>query len=191
MAEQMIDIEYLKQLLELFDGSTVNDLRIEREGVEIRLSKSPRREEPTAVHYTSIAPPPVAATATPAVPTVASGTATPTHAPVEETPAATAAPNAAADARTSCAVCPTGFSELIAVLAPMPGTVYLAPSPGAPPFVQPGQMVTAGQTLCIIEAMKLMNEIESEVAGCICEVLVQNGQPVEFGQELFIIAVYS
>jgi acetyl-CoA carboxylase biotin carboxyl carrier protein len=71
--------------------------------------------------------------------------------------------------------------------SPMVGTFYRAPSPGAPAFVEVGQAVTKGQTLCIIEAMKLLNEIESDVAGTIKAILVENGQPVEYGQPLFLI----
>jgi acetyl-CoA carboxylase biotin carboxyl carrier protein len=71
--------------------------------------------------------------------------------------------------------------------APMVGTFYRSPSPGSPAFVDVGQSVTKGQTLCIIEAMKLLNEIESDVAGTVKAILVENGQPVEYGQPLFII----
>lgn len=71
--------------------------------------------------------------------------------------------------------------------SPMVGTFYRCPSPGTPSFVEVGQTVTKGQTLCIIEAMKLLNEIESDVAGVVKAILVENGQPVEYGQPLFII----
>jgi acetyl-CoA carboxylase biotin carboxyl carrier protein len=71
--------------------------------------------------------------------------------------------------------------------SPMVGTFYRAPSPGAPPFVEVGQSVTKGQTLCIIEAMKLLNEIESDATGTVKAILVENGQPVEYGQPLFAI----
>ena len=71
--------------------------------------------------------------------------------------------------------------------SPMVGTFYRAPSPGAPAFVEVGQSVTKGQTLCIIEAMKLLNEIESDAAGTIKAILVENGQPVEYGQPLYLI----
>jgi len=71
--------------------------------------------------------------------------------------------------------------------SPMVGTFYRAPSPGAPPFIEVGQQVTKGQTLCIIEAMKLLNEIESDVSGTVKAILVENGQPVEYGQPLFLI----
>jgi acetyl-CoA carboxylase biotin carboxyl carrier protein len=73
------------------------------------------------------------------------------------------------------------------VTSPFVGTFYRAPSPDAPPFVENGSTVREGQTLCIVEAMKLMNEIEADVAGVIAEVLVENGKPVEFGQKLFRI----
>src|SRR3982750_2885638 len=71
--------------------------------------------------------------------------------------------------------------------SPMVGTFYRAPSPGAPPFIEVGQQVTKGQMLCIIEAMKLLNEIESDATGTVKAVLVENGQPVEYGQPLFTI----
>ena len=73
------------------------------------------------------------------------------------------------------------------VEAPMVGTFYRAPQPGAPPFVEVGDAVAVGQTLCILEAMKLMNELESEIDGIVREVLVENTEPVEFGQVLFRI----
>jgi acetyl-CoA carboxylase biotin carboxyl carrier protein len=78
---------------------------------------------------------------------------------------------------------PTGHT----LKSPMVGTFYRAPSPGAPPFVEIGQSVSKGQTLCIIEAMKLLNEIESDFSGTIKAILVENGQPVEYGQPLFLI----
>jgi len=71
--------------------------------------------------------------------------------------------------------------------SPMVGTFYRSPSPGAPSFVEVGQVVAKGQTLCIIEAMKLLNEIESDAAGTVKAILVENGQPVEYGQPLFVI----
>ena len=74
-----------------------------------------------------------------------------------------------------------------ALKSPMVGTFYRAPSPGAPAFVEVGQSVSKGQTLCIIEAMKLLNEIESDVSGTVKAILVENGQPVEYGQALFLI----
>ena len=79
-------------------------------------------------------------------------------------------------------------SELHAVVSPMVGTFYRAPSPSSPPFVEIGDIVKKKQTLCIVEAMKLMNEIESDADGVIKDIFVENGKPVEFGQKLFAIA---
>jgi acetyl-CoA carboxylase biotin carboxyl carrier protein len=76
-------------------------------------------------------------------------------------------------------------SRLLEVKSPMVGTFYRAPEPGAEPYVKAGSRVTVGQTVCIIEAMKIMNELESEVAGVVREILVEDAQPVEFGQTLF------
>ena len=92
---------------------------------------------------------------------------------------APAAPPSAAPASSS----PSGTQ----VTSPMVGTFYRAPSPGADPFVEVGTQVKKGDTLCIIEAMKLLNEIEAEVSGTVKEILVDNGSPVEFGQPLFVI----
>jgi acetyl-CoA carboxylase biotin carboxyl carrier protein len=78
-------------------------------------------------------------------------------------------------------------AHLVTVEAPMVGTFYRAPKPDAPPFVAEGDVVKEGQVLCIVEAMKLMNEIESRVSGRIVKVVVENGQPVEFGQALFLV----
>ena len=99
----------------------------------------------------------------------------PVHAMVPGAPPAPAAPAAPPQ--------PSGHS----LKSPMVGTFYRAPSPGAPPFVEVGQAVSKGQTLCIIEAMKLLNEIESDVSGTVKAILVENGQPVEYGQALFLI----
>jgi acetyl-CoA carboxylase biotin carboxyl carrier protein len=90
---------------------------------------------------------------------------------------------AAIAAAAAIPVAPTGHT----LKSPMVGTFYRSPSPGAPSFIEIGQTVTKGQTLCIIEAMKLLNEIESDAAGVVKSVLVENGQPVEYGQPLFLI----
>jgi acetyl-CoA carboxylase biotin carboxyl carrier protein len=78
--------------------------------------------------------------------------------------------------------------NLLEIKSPMVGTFYRAPSPGAKPYVSTGEMVGPGQVVCIIEAMKLMNEIESDVSGTIAKILVDNAQPVEFGQTLFLVS---
>src|SRR5512146_1484831 len=104
-------------------------------------------------------------------------------APGAVAPAAPAAPPGAAAAAPSPAPAPP--SALLEIKSPMVGTFYKAPEPGAEPYVKVGTRVTQGQVVCIIEAMKIMNEIEAEVQGAIREVCVENAQPVEFGQVLF------
>jgi acetyl-CoA carboxylase biotin carboxyl carrier protein len=94
-----------------------------------------------------------------------------------------AVPGAAAAAAAAEGAAPA--TRLVEVKSPMVGTFYRAPEPGADPYVKPGTRVTPGQTLCIIEAMKIMNELESEVSGVVRECLVEDAQPVEFGQVLF------
>jgi acetyl-CoA carboxylase biotin carboxyl carrier protein len=107
--------------------------------------------------------------------------AMPMHSPVAAAPAA---PPAAAPAVAEPAPAPRNENL---VTAPMVGTFYASPAPGAKPFVEIGQEVRVGQVLCIIEAMKMMNQIESERAGKVAAVLAKNGEPVEFGQPLFAI----
>jgi len=102
------------------------------------------------------------------------------HAPASAPAPAEAPPAAAAPA-------PPDDATLVPVVSPMVGTFYRAPSPAAPPYVEAGARVEVGQVVCIVEAMKLMNEIESEVAGTIARILVENGQPVEFNQPLFLV----
>jgi acetyl-CoA carboxylase biotin carboxyl carrier protein len=98
-----------------------------------------------------------------------------------------AAPAPAAAPPEPAAATPEVEDEGFAVKAPMVGTLYCAPSPGAPPFVQVGDRVNEGDTLCIVEAMKMMNQIEAEVSGTIKSIRAQNGEPVEYGQILFVI----
>ena len=110
----------------------------------------------------------------------------PAQAVVQAAPAvAMAAPAAAAPQETAAAE--PAVPEGHAVTSPMVGTFYEAASPGAKPFVQVGQKVGVGDTLCIIEAMKMLNQIETDKAGTVAAKLVENGQPVEFGQSLFVI----
>jgi acetyl-CoA carboxylase biotin carboxyl carrier protein len=115
-------------------------------------------------------------------------------------PALPSAPVAASQVASTAATAPVNSSASSApaasaatakgqtITAPMVGTFYRSPSPESPAFVEVGQAVTVGQPLCIIEAMKLMNELESDVAGTVVEVLVEDGQPVEYGQPLFVVA---
>jgi acetyl-CoA carboxylase biotin carboxyl carrier protein len=107
-------------------------------------------------------------------------------APAGMTPATAPGPASgpgAAAAAPEAPAAPTGHT----LKSPMVGTFYRSPSPGAPSFVEVGQVVAKGQTLCIIEAMKLLNEIESDAAGTVKAILVESGQPVEYGQPLFVI----
>lgn len=155
-----MDLRKLKTLIDLVSESGVAELEITEGDDRVKI-----------VNRVGAAPVAAAAPAVLATPVVAS--AAPAAAPaVAAEPAA--APVAAEDTRT--------------INSPMVGTFYRAPSPGAKPFADVGQKVKAGDTVCIIEAMKLLNEIETEYDGVIKEILVENGQPVEFGQPLFVIA---
>lgn len=164
----MIDLRYVKKLIEIIDESTVDSIEISTDkGMKIRISKSPQQRGAVQV----AAPIPVPALI-PAAPQ-------PRLTPADGSPAVSE-PETQTRAEAS-------KTQLLEVKSPMVGTFYRAPSPGAPAFVEVGQAVTKGQTLCIIEAMKLLNEIESDVAGTIKAILVENGQPVEYGQPLFLI----
>ena len=109
------------------------------------------------------------------------------HAPAASGPRVEAAPAIAAPLQQPTPESVESTAHLLTVEAPMVGTFYRAPKPDAPPFVAEGDVVKEGQVICIVEAMKLMNEIESKVAGRIAKVVVENGQPVEFGQALFLV----
>jgi len=109
------------------------------------------------------------------------------HAPGASGPRVEAAPAIAAPLQQPAPESVESTAHLLTVEAPMVGTFYRSPKPDAPPFVAEGDEVKEGQVVCIVEAMKLMNEIESKVAGRIVQVVVENGQPVEFGQPLFLV----
>jgi len=157
-----MDIRKIKKLIELLEESGVAEIEIKEGEEQLRIT----RAVPTAMAAPAYAPMPLAAPP-----------------PAGAAPAAPPAAPAAAAAAT--AVAPAGEHT---VQAPMVGTYYSAPSPGAKTFVEIGDEVKVGQVLCIIEAMKMMNQIESEYAGKVKAILVKNGEPVEFGQPLFIIA---
>ena len=160
----MIDLRYVKKLIEMVDESTVDSLEITSDkGMKIRISKSPSGRGVQMAPQQVMAPM-VAAAPAPARPTPADGV------PAVEEPAKAPAKSAGTE-----------------VKSPMVGTFYGAPEPGAKPYVSVGSRVSKGQILCIIEAMKIMNEIESEVAGVVTEVLASDAQPVEYGQALFRI----
>lgn len=153
-----MDIRKVKKLIELLEESGIAEIEISEGEESVRISRYPQGQPAPVVHYA--APPPAApALAAPA-------------------PAAAAVPAAAA---------PAASKTDHTVTAPMVGTFYAAATPGAKPFVDIGSEVNVGDTLCIIEAMKMMNQIESDKAGRVTAVLVKNGDPVEFGQPLFII----
>jgi acetyl-CoA carboxylase biotin carboxyl carrier protein len=141
-----MNIDEIKELLDLFNSSGVGELELEQDGVRIRIRKAGENPDYTV--------------------STAGGQQ-----------AQESAPAAAAAVETG--------TEL--VKSPIVGTYYDAPSPDAPPFIKVGDAVEAGQVLCIIESMKLMNEIEAETAGIIAAKLVENGRPVEYGEALFSI----
>ncbi len=158
----------LKELIEFLIEKDIAEFELERGDVKVRIK---RAAEPAqsghdtrfiAVHGTPVATPEVGA--------------------VSAAPGPSATP--AAHAKEAP---PASEEGLHLVKSPIVGTYYESPSPGSPPFVKAGDSVEVGQILCIVEAMKLMNEIESDVAGELVKKLVNNGQPIEYGQELFSI----
>lgn len=154
-----MDLRKLKTLIDLVAESDISELEVTEGDGKVRIVKS------------AAAPQTVYATAPQVVPAAAAPA--PAAAPAAEaTPAAPAAPAA---------------QQGHVVKAPMVGTFYRASNPGAVPFAEVGQSVKEGDALCIIEAMKLMNEIEADKTGVIKEILIENGEPVEFGQPLFVI----
>lgn len=165
----MIDLAWLQRLIEMVDASSLDSIEIsKRFGTRIRLAKSP------PVHLVTGAAPGAAAPAAP-VPTGAAPRA------------AGSGDGQEADGAVPRPAPGDDGAGLIEVVSPMVGTFYRAPAPDAPPYVEVGDRVSKGQTLCILEAMKLMNELESEVAGVVREIVVDNSEPVEYGQVLFRI----
>ena len=154
-----MNLNELKELIELVLEKGITEFELEEKGVRIKLKKGLDSPLPAA--------------------------------PVDSRPGvplpATAAPPPPAAAESSSSFIQE--NGLTLVRSPMVGTLYRSPEPNAPPFVSEGDRVKAGQVLCIIEAMKLMNEIESEEAGEIVRVFVENGQPVQYGDELFALRV--
>jgi acetyl-CoA carboxylase biotin carboxyl carrier protein len=163
----MIDLRYVKKLVEMLDESSVDSIEISTDkGMKIRISKTPQQRGTVQVAPSMPIPVPV-----PAVASALRAT------PAEAAPAV-AEPEAAK---------PEPKSKFLEVKSPMVGTFYKAPEPGAPAYVTVGARVSKGQILCIIEAMKIMNEIESEFSGVVREILVEDAHPVEYGQVLFRI----
>src|SRR5689334_17552873 len=152
-----MDLRKIKTLIDLLEQSGISELEVKEGEESVRIARHPTGQAAPMMY----APPMQAAIAP---------------------PAPSAAPAAAAAAKPAAPV-----SKGHAVKSPMVGTFYRAPSPGAKPFVEVGQTVKQGQTLCIIEAMKMLNQIESDVSGTVTEILSENGQPVQFDQPLFMV----
>ena len=156
-----MDLNEIKRLIQLVQKSGIGELEVTEGGRTIRISASPV-VAPSAPYVVSAAPAPAPAPAAPA--------------------AAAHAASAGGDAPAK-----SPDAHLVPVVSPMVGTFYRSPAPDADPYVEMNSAVEIGMTVCIIEAMKLMNEIESESRGRIARILVENGQPVEYGQTLFLV----
>jgi acetyl-CoA carboxylase biotin carboxyl carrier protein len=158
-----MNLKELKELIEYLKQQDISEFELERGDVKVRIKRGTE-------HVVSVAAPVVPYAAIPA-PAPTAG-----HAPI----GASGVP----PTKEAAAAAEEGIHT---VKSPIVGTFYESPSPGSPPFVKAGDTVEVGQILCIVEAMKLMNEIESDVAGEVVKMLVSNGQPIEYGQELFAI----
>lgn len=152
-----MDLRKIKTLIELLEQSGIAELEVKEGEESVRIARHSTAAPAPMMTY---APPPL-----PAAPAPAPAAAAPAAAPAAAKPASKGHP----------------------VKSPMVGTFYRAPSPGAKPFVEVGQTVKQGQTLCIIEAMKMLNQIEADASGVITEILIENGQAVQFDQPLFMI----
>ncbi|MFQ5689770.1 MAG: acetyl-CoA carboxylase biotin carboxyl carrier protein [Gemmatimonadota bacterium] len=161
-----MDMEWLRQLIDMVSDSEIDSVEISRLGRRVRVCKSPAVQVVNSAEGLASA-----------------GVA---HGPFGGGGGATGSPALEA-AEGDAPEEPADSSDLFQVNSPMVGTFYRAPAPDAPPYVEVGDRVSKGQTLCILEAMKLMNELESEVSGVVREIAVQNAEPVEYGQLLFRI----
>ena len=162
----MFKFEEICELIRLVGSSGVSTVEVEHAGSRVRI------EGPAHAAAAPVAPP-TAAVSAPQVASEASA------APPAAAPELATAPVAAA--------APVEQEELHSISSPIVGTFYRAPNPDADPYVKVGDFVEPGQTLCIVEAMKLMNEIESDVSGTVVRVLPDNAQPVEYGENLFLV----
>ena len=155
-----MDIRKIKKLIELLEESGIAEIEIKEGEEALRISRMPTG---------------TAATQLPPMATL------PLAAPLA------APPKAAAPSAAEAASAPKAKPNEHVITAPMVGTFYGAPSPGAKPFIEIGDEIKVGQVLCIIEAMKMMNQIESDKAGRVTSIMARNGDPVEFGQPLFVV----
>jgi acetyl-CoA carboxylase biotin carboxyl carrier protein len=160
----MIDLEFVERLIRALDDSSLDNLELERGGTRVRLSKSPPCSNSVGTALGSPTSPSGVGVSGPSIERASSEGSSVEDLREEES-----------------------HEGLLEVKSPMVGTYYSAPAPDAPPYVEVGQRVGHGTVLCIIEAMKLMNELESEVEGTVAKVMVENAQPVEYGQILFLI----
>lgn len=160
-----LDHDQLHKLLALLGDSDIQEFKLEGDDFRLEVRRNLPGATPVALVQSGVVP---MATA-PATPGVAAPAA-----PSSLVESPSALPPAAAASR----------SDLVDITAPMVATFYRSPAPGESPFVEPGSRISLGQTVCILEAMKLMNELEAEVSGEVVEILVENGTPVEFGQVL-------
>ncbi len=165
-----MDIRKIKKLIELLDESGVAEIEIHEGEESVRIS----RHSPAAAPILAANVPMTPVTAVPAVPPMQAGPAEQTSAQGSEL-----VPDSASESEAL----PPGH----VVISPMVGTFYRAPSPGSKSFVEVGSRVEVGDVLCIIEAMKILNQIEADTAGQIKAILVENGQPVEYGQPIYVI----
>ncbi|HEX3015305.1 MAG TPA: acetyl-CoA carboxylase biotin carboxyl carrier protein [Desulfobacteria bacterium] len=156
--DSKMNLQEIKELIKMLDETEISELNLESEGVRINIKKG------GVVSAAPAAALPVTAAVAPAAAAVSAAETKAAEASVDETN-----PN------------------LVPIVAPMVGTFYSSPAPDAPAYVEVGSTIKAGEAVCIVEAMKLMNEIEAEVAGKIVEILVENGQAVEYGQTLFLV----
>jgi acetyl-CoA carboxylase biotin carboxyl carrier protein len=160
-----MDLKEIKAVIDLMTKNGLTEFELEKGDVKLRVKRGPSGEWSTSTI-------PTQAASTQMLPQMVVAPAAPTLAP-----APAAAPAAAASAEA-------GLGQIV---SPMVGTFYRSPSPDSPPYIEPGQDVTEETVVCIIEAMKVMNEIKAETSGVIVEVLAQNGKPVDFGKPLFSV----
>ncbi len=163
-----MNLKEIRELIEFLKEQDIAEFELERGDVKVRIKRGAETAAASTreTHYVTV-PSAVPLASIPVDPGAAASTES--AKPVEKKPE------------------PAPEENLHLVKSPIVGTFYESPSPGAPPFVKPGDNVAAGQVLCIVEAMKLMNEIESDVAGEIVKMLVTNNQPIEYGQPLYAI----
>jgi acetyl-CoA carboxylase biotin carboxyl carrier protein len=166
-----MDLNQIKQILDLVREHELSEFEIEHDGLRLKV-----RKDVNGAHVVTL---PAPAVPTMVGPGAAAAVAQPVAAPAIATP--TAAAMATADAAADTEI------ELAVVKSPIVGTFYRSAEPGAAPFVEIGTTIKKGQVLCIIEAMKLMNEIDSEYDGEVMNIYVENGQPVQYGERLFAI----